>query len=154
MRMLINTSLAAAVLATTAFATPLAAGAVDTIRARITSYRAMGAAFKVINDTLRTDTPDLRAIRRAVGTINQTARHQYHWFPAGSDATSGQRTKAKAEIWSNPAGFRSAQDAFAAQAVLLNRAARSGNVEAIRAESRKLGGTCKQCHDQFRAPND
>lgn len=141
--------------AATALLIPSAiAGTPETIRDRIGGYRAMGAAFKAINDTLRTDAPDLRVVRRGVRTINMAAHHQYRWFPAGSGPESGQRTKARAEIWSNAAGFRTAQDGFAAQARILAAAARTGDVTAIRAEGRKLGGTCKQCHDQFRTAND
>lgn len=136
------------------FAAPVIAGPADTIRARIAGYRALGAAYKNTNDALRSDAPDGVAIRRAAATISTTAHHQYHWFPRGTGAESRQRTKARAEIWTNAPAFRTAQDAFAAQAAIFSRAAAARDMAAIRLEARKLGGTCKQCHDQFRVAND
>jgi len=139
------------VLAGLAAATPLLAAPVDTIRTRIAGYRELGAAFKAVNDGLRSGDPQPAALQAAAQKIRSVSQQQYRWFPAGSGAAPGVRSKARSEIWTQGARFKAAQDAFAAQAIVFERASRTGNVEAIGAEARKLGGTCKGCHDNFRA---
>ncbi|HMP56221.1 MAG TPA: cytochrome c, partial [Novosphingobium sp.] len=86
--------------------------------------------------------------------IRNHARNQYGWFPAGSDASTGVKTKVKAEVWSRPPEFRAAQDAFARSAEAFQRSVQAGDEAAIRAGARALGGTCKGCHDTFRLPTD
>lgn len=138
-------------LACLTMASPLLAAGADSVRARVHGYRELGAAFKAVNDGLRGE-PQTVLIQQSARLIRNSAREQYAWFPTGSDASAGVRTAAKPEIWARPAQFRAAQDAFARQADVFQRAAASGNVATMRAEARKLGGTCKGCHDQFRVP--
>lgn len=129
---------------------PLLAAPADTIRARIAGYKQLGAAFKAVNDGLRGE-PDLVKVRKAVGQIAGASAAQYKWYPRGSGPQPGIKTAAKVEIWSRGAQFRAGQDRFAGQAAALQRAAAGGDPVAIRAEARKLGATCKACHDAFRA---
>lgn len=132
---------------------PLLAAPADQIRARITGYRELGAAFKNVNDGLRGDVQTV-LIQQSAREIRNASRAQYGWFPAGTGPQAGVKTAAKPEIWSRSAQFKAAQDAFAQQADTFQRAAAGGNAAAIRAEARKLGATCKGCHDTFRVPND
>lgn len=136
-------------IAVAALAAPLLAAPADTVRTRIAGYKELGGAFKAVTDGLRGDA-NVPAIQQAAQRINASARAQYAWFPRGTGPQRGIKTGAKPEIWSQPAQFRAAQDAFARQAATLQRVAAGGNVDAIRAEARKLGGTCKGCHDNFR----
>lgn len=140
---------AIAAVAIAAFTVPLMAAPADTIRTRIAGYKDLGGAFKAVTDSLRGDA-DLATIRQATGRISAASRAQYNWFPRGTGPQPGVKTGAKPEIWSQARPFRAAQDAFANQAAALQRAAAGGNADAIRAEARKLGGTCKGCHDTFR----
>lgn len=147
-RSLRRTAIAAVLV--TALAAPLLAAPADTIRTRIAGYKELGASFKAVNDSLRGDA-NLPAIRAATAKINASARAQYNWYPRGTGPGPGLKTGAKPEIWTQARQFRAAQDAFTTQAAALQRAAAGGNVDAIKAEARKLGGTCKGCHDGFRA---
>jgi len=122
----------------------------DAVRERVAGYKALGETFKRMNDALRRN-PDVAQLRRAAVQISQSARQQYGWFPRGSGPGAGIRTDARPEIWSRRTEFRAAQDRFASQAAALQRATASGDLTAIRSEARKLGGTCKGCHDTFRA---
>lgn len=131
--------------------TPLLAAPADQVRTRVAAYNALGAAFKTINDAARSGQVQTPQVRQAATQIGQAARHQYSLFPAGSGPRPGIKTDAKPEIWSRGREFRAAQDGFARQAAALQRAVTSGDAGAIRIEARKLGGTCKSCHDNFRA---
>ncbi|MFA7601579.1 MAG: cytochrome c [Novosphingobium sp.] len=132
----------------------IAAAPADTVRSRIAGYRALGAAFKSANDTVRSGDVRSPRLQQAAAQISAAARRQYQWFPAGSGPQAQVKTAARPEIWTRAAQFRSAQDGFARQAVAFERTVRGGNAAAIRTEARKLGGQCKACHDQFRVPHD
>lgn len=136
-----------------ALALPALAAPADTIRARINGYRELGAAFKSVNDGLRGEVQTI-LIQQSARQIKNAAREQYSWFAPGSASAPGVKTYARPEIWRNAAEFKGMQDAFARQADALQKAAASGNAATIRAEARKLGGTCKACHDKFRIEKD
>lgn len=135
-------------------ATPLLAAPADQVRSRIDAFRELGASMKAVNDAQRTAPPQTMLIQISARQIANAARAMPGWFPKGSGPESGAKTKAKPLIWAQPAAFKKAQDAFAAQAFNFQRAANAGNADAIRAETAKLGATCKGCHDQFRAPGN
>jgi cytochrome c556 len=136
-----------------AVATPLLAAQADAIRSRIANYRELGSAFKAVNDGLRGSEVQTVLIAQSARQIRNASRGQYEWFPAGSGAQGGAKTRAKTEIWTQPAKFKVAQDAFSKAADDFQRAVTSKNVAAIRAGAQKLGTTCKGCHDSFRAPD-
>jgi cytochrome c556 len=121
------------------------------VTARQAGYRALGAAFKGVNDQLRSGAPQGAVLKDAAGKIQATAKTQYGWFPAGSGPAPGLKTAARPEIWSQPAQFKAAQDAFAAQSGAFARAVASGDVGAITAASKQLGATCGGCHRSFRS---
>lgn len=135
-------------------AAPLLAAPADDVRSRVAGLRELGASFKAVNDGLRGSEPQTILIQQAARQIRNAATAQYRWYPAGSGPQPGVKTAAKPEIWTQAPRFKAAQDAFAAQAAAFQQAANSGNINAIRAEARKLGGTCKGCHDSFRVPQD
>ncbi|MBW8753703.1 MAG: cytochrome c [Sphingomonadales bacterium] len=141
-------------LALAGIAAPLLAAPADQVKTRVAGLRELGAAFKAVNDGLRSPTPQTILIQMSARQIRNAAQQQYNWFPVGSGPQPGVKTAAKAEIWSQPARFRQLQDGFAAQAAAFQTAAGSGNVDAIRAAARSLGGSCKACHDEFRVPKD
>jgi cytochrome c556 len=140
-------------LALGAIAAPLLAAPADQVRARIANYRELGAAFKAVNDGLRGSELQTVLIQQSARQIRNAARAQYTLFPAGSDASAGVRTAAKPEIWQQPLQFKTAQDNFARAADAFFAVASRGDADAIRTEARKLGGTCKGCHDTYRVPS-
>lgn len=135
----------------TGLVAPLLAAPADTVRIRVAGFRDLGAAFKAVNDGLRGDIQIIE-IRQQARMIANVARDQYNWFPAGTGPQPGIKTNAKPAIWAQAATFRAAQDAFARQAQAFQRTASGNDGAAIRAEARKLGATCKACHDTFRVP--
>ncbi len=146
-------SIRAFIVGSAVFTLPLMAAVTDTVRTRIAAYRELGAAFKSANDGLRGD-PQTVLLQQAARQIRNAAKQQYGLFPAGSGPQPGVKTAARAEIWSNPVKFKASQDAFAKQADIFQKAVSSGNAAIMRAETRKLGATCKACHDTFRVPSE
>lgn len=68
-------------------------------------------------------------------------------FVEGSDKGN---TKAKAEIWSDAAGFKAASEKMQGEMSKFAAVAKGGNIDAIKAAAGAVGGTCKACHDNFR----
>lgn len=135
-------------------ASPLMGAPADAIRSRIANFRELGAAYKAVNDSLRGGEVQTVLLAQSARQIRNAARGQYAWFPAGSGPQAGVKTAAKPEIWANQAKFKSAQDAFAAAADQFQKVVASGDAAAIRTQARKLGATCKGCHDSFRTEAD
>lgn len=123
-------------------------------KVRHDGYHKLGDAFKIIRDQTSAGSPDVAAIKTAAQVVSDTSVHQYDWFPAGSGPKTGVKTRAKAEIWSKPQDFAAAQKLFAEEAKKLHATANSGDVAAIKAQFGETGKSCKNCHDNFRAPED
>ena len=139
---------------TNAAAPATAANAAESIRARQSHYKDIGRAMKGINDELKKDAPDVAAIQAHAATIDRFAPQIQGWFPDGTGASAGVKTAAREEIWSKPDVFRSAAERLAAEAARFHVTTQSGDLAAIRAGVRDLGGACKNCHDSFRAEDD
>ncbi len=69
-------------------------------------------------------------------------------FVDGSDKGD---TKAKAEIWTEKAKFNEYAEKMQADMAKLNAAAKTGNLDSIKAAVGAVGGSCKTCHDAFRS---
>jgi cytochrome c556 len=122
----------------------------DAVSARISGYRETGAAFKTLNDQLKSDAPLKIMVEASVRQIVQTTHDQYLWFPAGSGPESGAKTHAKPEIWTDAADFKIAQDNFQKQAALMSQAVDSGDTMQMTTQARALGAACAACHSKFR----
>ena len=121
------------------------------MKARHEHYEAMGKAMKGIGDQLKASAPDMAVIQRHAGTIAGYGPQILGWFPAGSGPEAG-RTRAKAEIWSDNAGFRAANERFGQAAGAFNQAAQSGDIAQVRAALPALRQSCANCHEKYRGP--
>ncbi len=73
-------------------------------------------------------------------------------FTAFGDGTDkGMPNRAKPEIWRESAKFKAAADKMAEEVKKLDAAARAGSLDAVKAAMGAVGGSCKACHDDFRA---
>ncbi|MBX3635292.1 MAG: cytochrome c [Rubrivivax sp.] len=70
-------------------------------------------------------------------------------FGEGTD--KGLPNRAKPEIWRESAKFKAASEKMAEEVRKLDAAARAGNLDAVKAAMGAVGGSCKACHDDFRA---
>lgn len=124
----------------------------QTIQMRQANYKQMATAMKGLNEELRADTPAIATVRRHVQVFATHAPRVLRWFPAGTGPEAGVRTRAKAEIWSDPDGFRRAGAGLLLASRSLSAAVRSGDIAAVRAAAPALGRACAACHDVYRAP--
>ena len=63
------------------------------------------------------------------------------------------KLRAKPAIWENPDDFAEKLAAFRTEAAALAVAAKTGDQAAATAQFKKTGGTCKACHDEYKARN-
>ncbi len=127
----------------------LAAGP-DPVATRVQGYRDLGSAFKNVQDELRSPSPQPYILQLSARQIRDAAKQQYGWFPTGSGPRPGVKTAAKPVIWEQPAQFKSAQDALAAQANGFYQAVAGGDMAKVRVAAKSLGQSCGNCHRTFR----
>ncbi|HEX6637940.1 MAG TPA: cytochrome c [Steroidobacteraceae bacterium] len=127
-----------------------AATPADMLKERHEHYEELGDAFKAVRDNSRGN-PDFAALEKAVGVIQKATVNQQQWFPAGTGPEAG-KTRALPEIWTKPDEFTAAQKMFADRAVPLVAAVKAKDADGVGKAFRELGGACKNCHDNFRAP--
>jgi cytochrome c556 len=129
------------------------AAAPDTIKTRQQGLKEMGDAFKTVRDELQGG-KDVAKIKAAAATINKSANAMKDWFPAGTGPEAKVKTAAKPEIWADMATFVAARDKLVEEAGKFQTVANSGDLAAVGAGVRGLGGACKGCHDKFRVKED
>jgi cytochrome c556 len=115
--------------------------AADTIAARQAFMKSTGASLKAA-----TGGDAAAAEKLAAGFRNLPSM-----FPPGSDSSAG-KTRAKAEIWSDAAGFKAASEKAATAADGLAAAVKGGDAAAIQTAGRGVQGTCGGCHTAYRGP--
>ena len=91
---------------------------------------------------------DAKAATENAEIVAEMAKLPWAAFVDGSD--SGD-TKAKAEIWKDSAKFKDYAGKLQSESVKLVAAAKSGNQDAFKSAFGATAGTCKSCHDDFRA---
>jgi len=121
-------------------------GAMGVVKKRMDAMSAIGKAMKSIAAMVKGDTRfEPVSLHAAAHTIRKhSGENLTRLFPQGSTDTPSQ---AKLEIWQD-------WDNFAAMAERLNeQAVRLETLETILtpADFGKLAGTCKGCHERFRA---
>lgn len=114
------------------------------------NFEKMGKAFKAILDETKKDAPDKAVLAANAKTMNTLAAALPTWFPRGSGVEARAKSEAKANIWTDAAGFSAKASALQVQVSKLNQAAISGDVGAFKAQIRPTGGACKGCHDVYR----
>lgn len=119
----------------------------DAAHERHEAMETVQESFKPLRAIAVKEAPfDAAVVKKNATTILEQLKAAHGMFPEGS---GGGDTRAKAEIWSDRAGFDQAmKDAQAAATAMAAVTEESAFVPAMKA----LGGTCKACHDKYRLP--
>lgn len=148
MRKLILTALIAALPAGAALAGPE-----DVAKARQGFYKLMGLEMGQLAGMAKGDIEyDAdKALGHAADILALTKYNPGDLYaPGTSKADLPGMTRALPAIWEDFEGFRGKGAAFVAAVAELNEAAGNGRA-ALAPAVGKLGGTCKACHDDYRA---
>jgi cytochrome c556 len=143
-------ALAAATLMT--LATPAQAQftkAEDAIQYRKSALFVMGQHFSRLGAMANGRVPfDAKVAQDNADVVAQMAKLPWDAFGAGTD--KGAPTKALPAIWTEQAKFKEHSDKLEAETVKLAAAAKTGNLDNLKAAFGATAGTCKACHDSFR----
>jgi len=81
-------------------------------------------------------------------TVANMSKLPWAGFIAGTD--QGSNTKARPDIWTEPAKFKENNEKLMAETVKLAAAARTGSLDNLKTAFGSTADTCKSCHDAFR----
>lgn len=118
------------------------------------NFGKLGGAFKAINDELKKGAPAKAVLATNATTMSTLAKQLPTWFPKGSGKEAWADVEAKAEVWSDNAGFQQAAAKLQAETAKLQQLAVAGDIDGVKAQARVTGGACKSCHEKYRAEKD
>ncbi len=103
----------------------------------------MGAMGTILKNGIHPE--DLTIHASAIAALADVVPHV---FPAGSGV---EKSKAKPAIWKEPEKFAAAVEKFVGAAQDMADAADGGDMAEIGPAIQALGGSCKGCHDDYKA---
>ncbi|MFB0825758.1 cytochrome c [Chromobacterium violaceum] len=107
-------------------------------------------SFEPMGMAVRERAPyDKAKFEQQAEAMKTLAAEPFKHFPANS--ISG-KSRAKPEIWSQPAKFQADRDAFLKSVDNLAAVAKAGDLAAIKKAYGLVAQNCKTCHDAFRGP--
>ena len=138
--------------ATAAFAAPASAQFAkpdDAVKYRQNSLFVMAQHFGRIGAMVNGKAPyDAKAAVENAEIVHVMARLPWAGFVAGTDKVGN--TKARPEIWAEQARFKEHNEKLVGETGRLLAAAKTSNIENLKAAFSATAGTCKACHDDFR----
>ena len=122
----------------------------DAIKYRQSAYTVMATHFGRIGAMAAGRVPfDAKAAADNAVIVLEMSKLPFTAFAEGTD--KGLPNRAKPEIWKESAKFKAAGEKMQSEVVKLDAAAKRGSLDAIKAAVGAVGGSCKACHDDFRA---
>lgn len=144
--------LSAALLVGVAVALPAAAQfqkPEDAIKYRQSALTVMGTHFSRIGAMANGRVPfDAAAVQANAELVATMSRLPWAGFVEGT--STGGNTRAKPEIWSEADKYKASAQKMIDEVAKLNLAAKSGNIDQIKAAFGAAGQSCKSCHDAYR----
>lgn len=120
------------------------------IDARKAELKKAGGAVKAIGAFVKDGTGTAADVQAAAATIEAASKAFPNWWPAGTAVGVG-KSEAKPEIWTKMDDFKAKAAAFQTEASALVKVAAAGDKAAIGAQLGKTVGSCKSCHESYRA---
>ena len=148
MKLAVTTALAAATLAVSLPAAAQFQKPEDAVKYRQSALSLMGTHFSRLGAMANGRVPfDAKVAQDNAALVETLSKLPWAGF---TPDTEKLRTKAKADVWSDGAKFKQAQDNMMSEVAKLNTAAKTGNLDQIKAAFGNAAGSCKACHDAFR----
>ncbi len=120
----------------------------DAIKYRKAAFNVMAAHFGRVGAMAQGKVPfDAKAAAENAEIATLMSKLPYTAFGEGTD--KGE-TRAKPEIWKESDKFRAAATKMQEEMAKLNAAAKTGNLDQIKAAFGPVGQACKACHDEYR----
>ena len=127
----------------------MAGAADDAIKARKACMKANGASMGTFVPMMKGEKPfDAAAVAAAVKGVETACADWAKWWGPETAKGEMEKTTAKAEIWTDAAGFTAAN---AAHATALTAVKAATDDATFKTAFAGFGGSCKGCHEKFRA---
>lgn len=121
----------------------------DAVDYRQSAFSVMSVHMGRIGAVVKGKRPyDKVAVEADAAIVEMIARLPWSAFPAGSDLLD---SRAKPEIWEEQDKFQAGADKLQQETAKLSSAAKSGDLNAIKAAFGAVAKSCKSCHDSFRS---
>ncbi|MEG0677558.1 MAG: cytochrome c [Comamonas sp.] len=118
----------------------------DAIKYRQSALSVMGTHFGRLGAMANGKIPfDAKSAQESAEIVAFMAKLPWSGFATGTDGG-----KAKPEIWKEQAKFHDLSGKMEAETVKLNAAAKTGNLDNLKAAFGPAANSCKSCHDSFR----
>ena len=122
----------------------------DVIKGRQGAMMLSGVAMASIKGAIDAGQP-LASQRFSTRSLARWAHAVPGMFPAGSGPEAGVQSNARAEIWSDRAGFEARAADYAAAADRLAELAAGDDAAAFAEQWTAVRATCQACHDGYKA---
>ena len=120
----------------------------DAIKYRKNALFVMGQHFGRLGAMAQGRVPfDAKVAAENAAVLETVSKLPWSAFGEGTDKGD---TRAKPEIWKEAAKFKDAADKNQAEVAKLVAAAKTGNLDNLKAAFGPAAQTCKACHDNFR----
>jgi cytochrome c556 len=120
----------------------------DAIKYRKAALSVMGTHFSRIGAMANGRVPfDAAVAAENAAVVEALSKLPFTAFGPGTDKGD---TRALPAIWSEQAAFRQAADKMQAEVSKLAAAAKTGNLESVKATFGTAAQSCKACHDNYR----
>lgn len=150
MKLVVSLVLAAAALAVAVPASAQFAKPEDAVKYRQSALFVMSTHFGRIGAMANGRVPyDAKAAVDNAEVVADMAKLPWAGFIPGTDKVSS--TRAKAEVWTEQAKFKEHNEKLIAETGKLLAAAKTNNLDNLKAAFGSTAGTCKACHDNFRS---
>ena len=116
---------------------------------RSKAMKSNGESMGVLGKIAKGEAPYTPDAVKAAETVSAVSKELAGLFPAGSAVGE---SRAKPNIWTNWPDFQNKAKALVDPADKLVAAAKTGNKDEIGKALGAVGGACKACHDDYRAP--
>jgi cytochrome c556 len=118
----------------------------DAIKYRQSALTVMYTHFLRIVAVNKGEVPyNKEEVMKNAAIVNTMASLPWQGFGPGTEGGS-----ALPAVWSDGAKFKANQEKLLTATANLNSAAQSGDQDAIKKATAAVGGTCKNCHDDFK----
>jgi cytochrome c556 len=150
MKVAVTLAIAAATVTVSAAAYAQFAKPEDAVKYRQSAMFIMGQHFGRIGAMVNGRAPyDPQAAVNSAEIVTEMSKLPWPGFHPSTDKIT-QNTKAKPEIWAEPAKFKEASEKLQAEAPKLLAAAKTNSLDNLKAAFQNAAGACKNCHDNFR----
>ena len=120
-------------------------GATGIVKERMEKFKASKSIMRQINKSF--DNKDFSTIKKGASKLKKWGLEMENYFPEGSNI---KPSEANEKIWLEPESFKIAINKFTEASIEHLKVTEDQNLENTIAAFRKVAGTCKGCHKQFR----